>query len=209
MSVPADAGLWYGVVQPPAEKRTRHAVWLDEPDRIQFVAHGLRCLMVRNELTYTWCGYVGVEQGHPLYGAHHGGDEDNTYVDERIPEAYGGVTYMGVSQVTGLNHAAVDARKNICWLGPRLFDGGADELILLDLWWFGFDTAHYNDYLPARINMMRSLGHTPLRYRDQHWVANWCDTLARGLAAADTVESPPLDLQRGAIVNKRKRRIQL
>ena len=42
--------------------------WDNEPDKIQWVDEttGLDCLMVRNWWG-SWCGYVGVPEGHPLY----------------------------------------------------------------------------------------------------------------------------------------------
>lgn len=43
--------------------------WSNEPDKVQWQdeATGLPCLMVRNH-SGAWCGYVGVAEGHPLYG---------------------------------------------------------------------------------------------------------------------------------------------
>lgn len=42
--------------------------WQDEPDKIQFTdeATGLPCLLVRGPVG-SWCGYVGVAEGHPLF----------------------------------------------------------------------------------------------------------------------------------------------
>lgn len=42
--------------------------WADEPDAAQFTHAGLQCSILRNEVG-TWCGYVAVPEGHPLYGA--------------------------------------------------------------------------------------------------------------------------------------------
>lgn len=43
--------------------------WDNEPDKIQWVDSetDLDCLMVRNHFG-NWCGYVGLAEGHPLYG---------------------------------------------------------------------------------------------------------------------------------------------
>jgi len=43
--------------------------WKTEPDKIQWVDElsQLDCLMVRNHMG-SWCGYVGVDLAHPLYG---------------------------------------------------------------------------------------------------------------------------------------------
>jgi hypothetical protein len=50
--------------------------WDNEPDKIQWLDEdtGLDCLMVRNHFG-SWCGYVGVTEGHPLFGV--GYDTEN------------------------------------------------------------------------------------------------------------------------------------
>ena len=44
--------------------------WQDEPDKVQWAdeATGLPCLAVRHPELGNWCGYVGVPEGHPLFG---------------------------------------------------------------------------------------------------------------------------------------------
>ncbi len=41
--------------------------WCEEPDRIEWRAHGLPCLMFRNPKYGHWCGYVGVPPEHLLH----------------------------------------------------------------------------------------------------------------------------------------------
>lgn len=47
--------------------------WEQEPDKRQWVdpTTGYPCLMVRNH-SGAWCGYVGIDQTHPLHGADYG-----------------------------------------------------------------------------------------------------------------------------------------
>lgn len=56
--------------------------WVNEPNRIEFYAHGYPCLMRRNFMKGTWNGYVAVPAGHPNYG-----QWDNNL------DVHGGVTY--------------------------------------------------------------------------------------------------------------------
>jgi len=62
--------------------------WEEEPDRAEWVHdNGLRCRIVRNEITGTLCGYVGVPKGHMHYWQSY--DELN---DSGL-EIHGGLTY--------------------------------------------------------------------------------------------------------------------
>ncbi len=58
--------------------------WMDEPDRVEFKAHGLDCLLVRHVAMFHWCGYVGVGKNHPKYGL--------SYDDVNV-DVHGGLTY--------------------------------------------------------------------------------------------------------------------
>jgi hypothetical protein len=41
--------------------------WDNEPDKVQWqdAATGLPCIARRSEAMGSWCGYVGVAEGHP------------------------------------------------------------------------------------------------------------------------------------------------
>lgn len=81
--------------------------WQDEPDKVQWrdEATGLPCLIVRNH-GGAWCGYVGISEGHALYGkgygdcvrpeAHPAGEEVEWH-HECTPggmlSAHGGITF--------------------------------------------------------------------------------------------------------------------
>lgn len=69
-----------------------HRPWESEPDEANWVDAdtGYKCRIVRNEVTGTLCGYVGVPRGHSLYGM--------TYQDaeKNYPfHVHGGLTYSG------------------------------------------------------------------------------------------------------------------
>lgn len=130
--------------------------WDREPDKKQWrdETTGLPCLIVRGP-SGALCGYVGVPSGHPW----HGQDTDSvgTYMpkpdghDEAwYPDVHGGLTFSGACQ-HGDNPA-----EQICHIpGP----GEPD-----DVWWLGFDCAHYRDFTPAygsigRDDVYRTLGY--------------------------------------------------
>jgi len=97
----------------------RAGEWDNEPEnRVDFVHAGFACFILRGPLG-AWCGYVGVPSTHSLY--------ENTDVDDKV-DVHGGVTYT--EKCAGA----------ICHVPePGMPD---------DVWWIGFDTAHYMDVTP-------------------------------------------------------------
>lgn len=106
--------------------------WQHEPDRVDWVAHGLACLALRHPRHGSWCGYVGVPPEHPLYG-----------VDRREPEISALDTHGGI------NYSAV-CDGEIC---HQPADGMPD-----DVWWFGFDCMHLLDLSPGTDARERAMG---------------------------------------------------
>jgi hypothetical protein len=133
--------------------------WDDEPDKMQWVdeATNLDCLIVRNH-SGALCGYVGVPNGHPHYGK----DYDTPDV-----EVHGGLTYADRCQE--------DAPEGhgIC----HIPDPGRPG----DVWWFGFDCAHYQDLIPAYSQDHIGLGGV---YRNIAYVEAECARLAAQLVNA-------------------------
>jgi hypothetical protein len=97
--------------------------WHDEPDHVDFEAHGLPCIVHRANLG-AWCGYVAVPPGHPWHGK-----EFMSGSDEPRAEVHGGVTYTSKCQ------------GPLCHV-PK--PGESD-----DVWWVGFDCAHLGDIVPG------------------------------------------------------------
>lgn len=93
--------------------------WQDEPDRLEFEAHGFPCLIRRSETSGALCGYVGVPPGHPWHGKDH---------DAIDADVHGGLTYSNARQ------------GDICHV-PK---PGEPE----DVHWLGFDCAHCFDVMP-------------------------------------------------------------
>lgn len=99
--------------------------WDSEPDKIQFEAHGLPCLIVRHESGGHLCGYVGVGPDHPFYQK----DYDTPPV-----QVHGGLTYASLC-------VEDDKEHGICHVAQP---GQPDPA-----WWFGFDCAHVWDMSPG------------------------------------------------------------
>lgn len=102
-----------------------HRPWEGEPDNAEWEdeSTGLHGRIVRNEITHTLCGYVGVTSGELV-----GVDYNDLVMDDYSP--HGGFTYSGRD---GDNR---------------------------NVWWFGFDTAHADDFMPGLYIKMRMVNHS-------------------------------------------------
>ncbi len=152
--------------------------WQDEADDGQWVdpATGLDCMIHRNH-GGALCGYVGVGREHPLYG------KSYQEVDD-IFSVHGGLTYSRECQEGGI----------ICHV-PEPGRSG-------DIWWFGFDTAHFMDYAPgmeAELAKFRKVENIPKLdvpeldnlfkkgpegYKNWAYVTAECELLAKQLVEA-------------------------
>lgn len=101
--------------------------WDGEPDKAQWpdAVTGMPCLAVRNSHFGFWCGYVGVAEGHPLFGKGYG-DLD--------VEVHGGLSFADECEPSG------DEASRICHVPG---EGEPDHV-----WWFGFDCGHSGDNSP-------------------------------------------------------------
>lgn len=126
--------------------------WKNELHRIEFKHVGLSCMMVRNFTFGHWCGYVGVPPGHPAHG--------KAYADLDV-HIHGGITYAN-----GCDHF-------IC---HKPDFGEPDEL-----YWIGFDCAHFGDVSPFYPYKM---GSDPklLSYKNEQFVIRETKRLAEQLA---------------------------
>lgn len=104
--------------------------WLDEPDRIEWRHAGFPCLIARGPIG-PLCGYVGLPPGHPMHGK--GYDDVHRSDGQQLEHGHGGLTYAAECQ---------PPPGKICHV-PR---EGEPE----DVWWVGFDCAHFGDYTDMR-----------------------------------------------------------
>lgn len=146
-------------------------------------AAGLRAV-VRMTTMGHHCGYVGVPAGHPLHGVEYGQPCD------ALQEPAEG-TPVGKRGVIALLAAAFDESRR---RAPEIvFDvhggltdsGGRGDYPADDgggAWWFGFDCAHCDDAPHP------DAGRDPLFqsgvFRDEGYVADECESLARQIVAA-------------------------
>jgi len=168
--------------------------WQTEPDKRQWQdrATGMPCLILRHERFGHWCGYVGVEPGHPLYGVPYdrcalrptpcAQARDCDHTPAAILSVHGGVTFSGACQ---------EHQHGIC----HEADPGDETQI----WWLGFDCAHAGDLSPGMEATLRQIGfsHTSEQtarrialgihdvYRPQPWVMRECQRLALQLGDRD------------------------
>lgn len=153
------------------KEESMEEVWKNEPDRVEFEAHGFPCLIVRNKMG-ALCGYVRVASDHPFHGKNYEEIQDSINV-------HGGLTYSDHSQ------------NKICHT-PK--PGEPD-----DIFWFGFDCAHAWDLTPEVYEMEKPGGilhdmkirfqrlEAPLPrviYRDIPYVKAECERLALQLKKA-------------------------
>jgi hypothetical protein len=159
-----------------------HGPWQEEPDKRQWLdgATGLPCLMVRGSHG-ALCGYVGVTEGHPLFGVGYSscpckcGKDWCDHTPESVLRVHGGITFA--------DFCAEGSEHGIC----HKVDPGENDRV----WWFGFDCAHAGDYSPGydwRHSGPLSLGAPTgwggvIEYRDLAYVQAECAALAAQLAA--------------------------
>jgi hypothetical protein len=152
--------------------------WLAEPDKLQWVdaATDLDCLIVRGP-SGALCGYVGLPPGHPCHGA--GYDDVACAESENCrPDVHGGLTFAGAcaegdDESVGICHVPGEGRP-------------------AEVWWLGFDCAHYMDIGPASLSRSRARGYEDIaepgaRYRTVGYVRRETERLASQLATATAV----------------------
>lgn len=142
--------------------------WDGEPDRVVWAdpLTGYDCLTRRNDHLGNWCGYVGVEPGHPRHGA-----STDAMADFDV---HGDINFA--------EPCDDDTERGICHVPEP---GRADHV-----WWFGFDCAHFMDLAPGLEAIHAELGIPPLvagghPFRYHYWtfdeVRHECTRLARQL----------------------------
>jgi hypothetical protein len=133
-------------------ERLGEGPWLTESDRIEWRSQGFVCLVHRNMPMGFWCGYVGVEPGHPWHGRSYSDLEDTV-------DVHGCLTYSDACS------------GHIC----HVPEPGEPE----HLWWLGFDLGHAFDLQPGMEQKYRgrmmSFGAV---YRDEAYVRAQVEGLA-------------------------------
>jgi len=134
--------------------------WDNEPDILEFTYSGYKCQILRMSDTGHLNGYVGITKTHPFFNK---GQSNQIVMElsiESLLAVHGGITF-------------------------------ADNTISKDknIWWFGFDCAHYGDFCPGmEANLHTSPGaktswHRPENYRNIEYVKKEVESLAKQLKA--------------------------
>jgi hypothetical protein len=148
---------WNWDIDPLVPKETwPPGPWHDEPDKLVWVDENTDLdCMIVRGPSGALCGYVGVTEDHPYFR--------KEYKDVDL-HAHHGVNY------------SEECQGNICHL-PRPGQG--------EVWWFGFDCAHYSDYCPkyAVIGPMFAQ-HDGETYKTVDYVKRECEMLAHQLKEA-------------------------
>jgi hypothetical protein len=153
--------------------------WKDEIDKSQWVDPdtGLDCLIVRNPVG-SLCGYVGIPSNHPWHGKDYNQctlsppcvNEEDEYCSEHYPayltRVHGGLTFSGLCSETE------DESVGICHVP---LPGRPD-----DVFWFGFDCAHFDDVMPAT-SLEDHWRSEKGCYKTEEYVQEQCASLAKQL----------------------------
>lgn len=139
-------------------------IWDTEPDRIEWRDVGSKrpCLIKRCGLG-AWCGYVGVESGHPWHGRFHISDID--------VDIHGGLFY---SQRCSSRRNNAGEELGIC----HVAEPGEPEPETF--WWLGFHCAHDGDSLPG----LFSFSQFGSKYRTEAYAREQVGQLARQIEEA-------------------------
>lgn len=156
--------------------------WHDEPDKLEFKAHGMHCMIARANAGHL-CGYVAVTTGHPLHPHSKRGKFAHRILvdalkqrmaelrDKRSTEAIMVrclVKYSKISVVPDENLPSHEG-INYCFMDRK------------QRYWFGFDCGHLGDVCPRDVDSQFPPQPTDV-YRDIVYVKRVCKKLACKLA---------------------------
>lgn len=179
--------------------------WLGEADKVAWrdPATGYECIMLRDRNEAFLSGYVGVPEGHPLWGW-----ENDAVVSDIGIEVHGGLTYSQICEHGPSPQPSLDTEsRRVCHVPekPRQIDEvvhGSQYRVASGehVWWFGFDCNHIYDLLPIPDRRPQAFlaAETAAVYRDDGYVVREITILAAQLRAiADgkpmpAREGPPL-----------------
>lgn len=165
--------------------------WLSEPSSLDFLddATGLACAMRRGPVGH-WCGYVGIPEGHRLYGMDYNapinapeGWHDRTTA---MGEDYSPISLFCASVTANPSEGIYPLDLMLRCHGGLNY---ADKSITLhdakNMWWLGFDCAHSGDLCPG------GSFHSDAVYRDEQYVRASLAKLCADIAALSraTVQS--------------------
>ena len=153
-------------------------IWPDEPNTKDWECAGLQCALRRGPSGH-WCGYVGLPQSHPLFGLGCG-DESPALVgfverlkNSKMPEnpSFSLLISCLSGEFKPSPDIAFEVHGGLTYARDGSFIFGNSNL-----WVFGFDCNHCDDYAP------KSHGSDGI-YRDIDYTTKETEKLARQLAS--------------------------
>lgn len=170
------------------------APWLTEPLGYATTHAGLPCELHRESLLHHWCGYVGLDPGHPLYGVEGNAaspalkDGLQRLLEQPLAEikwrfAVGLAALSGCANPTPA--LVLSVHGGITWAANHL----PWIAIPAGNWWYGFDCNHCDDLCPDMEQRMEKYG-LPRgngQWRTLDYALTECRFLAEQLAALAAV----------------------
>lgn len=135
--------------------------WDNEPDAETWVDKmtGYECKILRSDVSGAWCGYVGVTEKHPWFGKSYGDDVPvpKNILDRTINLDEVGVINVFLAVLSDKERkpghmeisCAIDCHGGITFSNKQKAS---------KLWYFGFDCGHCDDYPPAMVATLNSIG---------------------------------------------------
>jgi len=115
----------------------------------EFDHNGLKCVVIMTHMGHR-CGYVGIPKSHVLYGL--GSSDNSPYLSKNklMDQEVGKRGVMPIMVMAFEDGNLDEARPDYYFdvHGGITYSGGginSEYPIESDLWWFGYDTGHYND----------------------------------------------------------------
>lgn len=180
---PIDDQQMASIYHVPALRPAGPGPWSKEADKLAWVdpATGLQCIIRRSARGFL-SGYVAIPRHHPLFGFR------ADAVPKTVATAHGGLNYAAPCDVSA------PEEPSICHIqDTHAIDGSTDE------WWFGFSCDQVTDLIPddgAHAAKAQQAG-LEQEYRDERYLFGQCTSLAAQLAAADPMQSAPVDAPAG------------
>lgn len=161
--------------------------WDNEPNRKEWEAHGLKCVIVRQDRSGHLCGYVGLPKSHPLHGVDY--NTPHPALAAALTQRMGEPTkdtdgfiaiFIAACKDSDAERATMDVALDVHG-GVTYSRDGLHGYKGNDLWWIGFDCNHSGDFAPrdTERGFTWRIGGT---YRDMAYVTEQTEGLARQLS---------------------------
>lgn len=157
--------------------------WDAEKDVENFkTAAGLDASIIRVSHSGALCGYVGVPASHPWHGKEYGDSVAPSVEQLSAPVEVEKVSVISLFVSAASGDDPAEGARIDCLMrvhGGLTYSGAgrAGYGENPDLWYFGFDCAHYGDHCPAMDSLFMDG-----EYRDVEYVRSEIETLASQLA---------------------------